>query len=150
MNSLWYWLFFLWFVVAMVVNWKAIKRALDEIVEFFKAALQDGCVRDLFSWLGWSIVVALVIKVAETSTSVEVKIFHYFLLFVWLGTGLAVVDNIVDFILGYMEKKRLSKELLRERHLLLAMLLISTISVFLLLTTLETAKEIVTFLLRKD
>lgn len=110
------------FFFVLVAYWKEIKKILDLITDFSNAALRDGCIKDFFSWVGWSLIMAFVYKVKNEYHTISVTLFFYLLLILWIISFFGVIDRFSDFYLEYMKAKLEKKDI--GRGLLIFLLLL--------------------------
>ncbi len=133
------------FILVVVAYWRKVKGILDSLTDLTKAALKDGCLKDFFSWIGWSLIVALLDKVRNNSSNVSLTLFFYFVFFLWSVSLLGIMDSISDFFIKYLKLKVSS---INGNKLIILMLIQVVMMTVIFLITMESAKEIIAYLFK--
>ena len=134
-------------ILVVIAYWRRIKGILDSLTDFTKAALKDGCLKDLFSWIGWSLIIAFLNKVRSDSSNVCLTLFFYFVFVLWSVSLLGIMDSISDFSIRYVMNK-LKIDSISEGKLIILMVMKIVVVTVIFFITMESAKEIIVYLFR--
>ena len=121
------------------------KKILDKLIEFFRKSLEDGWIKDFFSWVFWGIGIATILSINAISNSVSLHIFSAMIFFMWLGTGLALFDKIQEFFIHLIYKENKGKELTTTRYVFI-LLTFLMMSLFIFFVTFSSMQEVISFL----
>ena len=86
------------------------KKLFNMFVDFFRDSLENGWIKDFFSWIFWSIGVSAILKASYQINTITFSIFTGLIVILWIGYGFAVYDKAEDFFIekyknGYVIQK---------------------------------------------
>ena len=80
------------------------QKLFNRFVDFFRESLEDGWIKDFFSWLFWGIGISVILKTSQQIHTLTFFIFSGAVLILWIGYGLAVFDKTEDFLIKKYEQ----------------------------------------------
>lgn len=120
------------------------QKLFNMFVDFFRDSLEDGWIKDFFSWIFWSVGVSVILKASQQISTITFSIFSGLILILWIGYGFAVYDKAEDF---FIERYK-NSQIIQKFPPIISLIMPITISFSIFMLIFTSANQFIDFLIK--